>query len=732
MKENAMPAVRLMLAGRVIQRLSMSDNRLGLIRIVAYIERHPERFGIRGPLGASGHDVDSLADAIVGESARHAQTEFGDRLKIGISYYLASLMGNDHPRANALVYLTLATVDDVVRDLATVAVIGEPANRRVYAVPYEGLALLLDGDDPREALETSIELLKREEYVATNLVQAVTLKVSRNTLTGAPVVSEHPPTHGSASTEETESSEAEPANALKLHDRIALALRGRQDEETPILAPSTSETAPREEFRTMCELLVTAAKSAHPGIHVGYRGEATPAQTCRVADQVLAHGRSIILIDEHEANTALVGIVASQVRAWLAPPRPHSVPALVVPDENELVSAQVYEVELETVVSQNGASASPQYDTEIMTPQKRLLYIIGPRIITPTLWILRKGVPVTRELVGLFSEIRPVPHDGAEERQLAIASMASDHGLTLDDALLTRISSFAADPAELAGAFRRAAMTGGVQDLEGACRSVIAGAGLNRALPNLRPERFDIRLVSTKVTFINPDTGQIERENTLDRVIEQFVAKKHRPIKILFHGAPGTSKTSLGRYIASRMGMELAEMKPSRILGKFVGDNEKALADFYASAREKKQFILIDEADSFMSQREDAKNAWERTTVNEMLTQMDEHDLPMGCTTNFVGRLDRAALRRFQFRIEAEPLNIERAKLAWECLLNLRIEQCPDTNELADLTVNDFAIVAEKMAILEITSPLYAMAALKEERNDRRLEVSRPIGFLAS
>jgi transitional endoplasmic reticulum ATPase len=33
--------------------------------------------------------------------------------------------------------------------------------------------------------------------------------------------------------------------------------------------------------------------------------------------------------------------------------------------------------------------------------------------------------------------------------------------------------------------------------------------------------------------------------------------------------------------------------------------------------------LLLDEADSFLSERQSAKNSWEVTAVNEMLTQME-------------------------------------------------------------------------------------------------------------
>jgi len=43
--------------------------------------------------------------------------------------------------------------------------------------------------------------------------------------------------------------------------------------------------------------------------------------------------------------------------------------------------------------------------------------------------------------------------------------------------------------------------------------------------------------------------------------------------------------------------------------------------------------------------------SWEITQVNEMLTWMEDHPLPVCFTTNFMERVDSASLRRFTFQI---------------------------------------------------------------------------------
>ncbi len=110
-------------------------------------------------------------DAIVGESARHAQTDFGDRLKIGLCYYLAGLMGNDHPRANSP---RLSRARHCrrrrarSRDRRHRRRAGQPSG---LCVPYEGPRAPLGRRRSARSAGNSVELLKREEYVATNLVK---------------------------------------------------------------------------------------------------------------------------------------------------------------------------------------------------------------------------------------------------------------------------------------------------------------------------------------------------------------------------------------------------------------------------------------------------------------------------------------------------------------------------------------------------------------------------------
>ena len=68
---------------------------------------------------------------------------------------------------------------------------------------------------------------------------------------------------------------------------------------------------------------------------------------------------------------------------------------------------------------------------------------------------------------------------------------------------------------------------------------------------------------------------------------------------------------------------------------------------------------MFDEADSFFSDRQDAAHSWERTLVNEFLTQMEEFGGILICTTNLRRIMDPAMQRRFHILTEFKPLKKE-------------------------------------------------------------------------
>lgn len=128
-------------------------------------------------------------------------------------------------------------------------------------------------------------------------------------------------------------------------------------------------------------------------------------------------------------------------------------------------------------------------------------------------------------------------------------------------------------------------------------------------------------------------------------------------IRMLFYGVSGTGKTEFARYIAEQLGNKILLKRASDILSKWVGESEQNIRDAFEEAERTESILLFDEADSFFASRESAQHSWERTQVNEFLTQMEEFSGILICTTNLKDIMDAAMNRRFHIIAEFKPMN---------------------------------------------------------------------------
>ena len=133
-------------------------------------------------------------------------------------------------------------------------------------------------------------------------------------------------------------------------------------------------------------------------------------------------------------------------------------------------------------------------------------------------------------------------------------------------------------------------------------------------------------------------------------------------IRILFYGVSGGGKTNLAHFIAESIGKEIISKNASDILGMYVGESEKRIADAFATAKKQNKVLLFDEVDSFFRDRSLASQSWEITQVNEFLTQMEKFEGITICTTNLREIMDPAMQRRFHIMVEFKALEEEGVK----------------------------------------------------------------------
>ena len=178
--------------------------------------------------------------------------------------------------------------------------------------------------------------------------------------------------------------------------------------------------------------------------------------------------------------------------------------------------------------------------------------------------------------------------------------------------------------------------------------------------------------------------------------------KQSKKGRICCYGPPGTGKTAWAAWLAEQLEMPLLLRQGSDLLNPYVGGTEQNIAQAFEQAKADNALLVLDEVDTFLFSREGANRSWERSQVNEMLTQIERFEGLMVVSTNLIEVLDPAALRRFDLKLKFDYLTLKQrldfAKQQAE-ILGLPLLSEENLNQIESLnllTPGDFAAVARR------------------------------------
>ncbi|MFW5968154.1 MAG: ATP-binding protein [Persicimonas sp.] len=198
-----------------------------------------------------------------------------------------------------------------------------------------------------------------------------------------------------------------------------------------------------------------------------------------------------------------------------------------------------------------------------------------------------------------------------------------------------------------------------------------------------KPTDDDSPVVNPKVRLsdvILPDDLERRVEELIDAarhrrtILERWGVGRNltygKGVSALFYGAPGTGKTMCAEAIANELNRPLLVASVAGIKSKWIGQTERNLERLFKDARAHNAVLFLDEADSLLTARGEARaSRHDDSVVNHLLTHIERHNGVVLLATNRRAELDPALDRRLTYMLEFPLPNAELRARIWQTLL---------------------------------------------------------------
>jgi len=362
---------------------------------------------------------------------------------------------------------------------------------------------------------------------------------------------------------------------------------------------------------------------------------------------------------------------------------------------------------------------------DLMCEKKIYVNRILENNLNPTIWIVNSIRYWDKAYLRRFSYAIHFKKPDLAGRKEIWKKVLKKHNIQISSQKAAELASkYNLSPSFISTAILSAKTAKG--DIEDICKSLDA---MQKAYNNgieednaPKKQKEEKKPLNFNVSLLNTDTD-------LGKLAVQIKNLKKTKFSLCLYGVSGTGKSAYAEYLADRLGMPVIKKRCSDLLSMWHGETEQNIARAFKEAKNKRALLVFDEADSFLYNRQNSTHAWEVAEVNEMLTQMEKHDLPFVCTTNLMDNLDKASLRRFTFKVEYKYMLPEQNSLAFEHFFDFK---AVDLSYMSTLTPADFVVVKEKAEIMDCLQDKDELIKMLENEQKQKAPAPtvRRIGFL--
>ena len=211
-----------------------------------------------------------------------------------------------------------------------------------------------------------------------------------------------------------------------------------------------------------------------------------------------------------------------------------------------------------------------------------------------------------------------------------------------------------------------------------------------------------MELFDTQGLSLSKFAGQADIKKYFKEVVIDAIKSQNReivPKGVMFMGPPGTGKTYFAKCLAADSGINFVEFKLSKILGKYVGESEKAMEKAMSVIRAMAPVgVFMDEIDQSMTRGEGGSDGGARVNANlfGMLLSVMSEPANRGqilwiAATNYPNRVDEALKRagRFDKKIPFFAPNKSERAAVFKLHLSgkgIQVSSSVDIDKLADET----------------------------------------------